>query len=122
MVRALLPLVALSIVLAGCTSLQPAEDKTVALNRTIGEMSRRIAANPTNSRTYVARGYAKGQLGDLQGAVEDYTQAITLNPRDPEPYYQRAVVEIRRGEQAGGIKDLGRAIRLNPRFQSAYLS
>jgi len=122
LVRALLALSIVPGVQGSCASVPSPEERTASLNRTIKETSRTIAKNPVNERAYVLRGYAKGELGDLQGAVEDHTRAIMLNPLNPEPLYQRGVINIRRGHREDGILDLSRAIRLDPQFQEAYLS
>ena len=35
------------------------------------------------------RGNSKAQIGDLQGAIQDYTQALNWDPNNPQVYYNR---------------------------------
>ena len=40
------------------------------------------------------RGNSKAELGDLQGAIKDYTEAIRLNPTAPQMYYNRGNAQL----------------------------
>ncbi|NER84473.1 MAG: tetratricopeptide repeat protein, partial [Leptolyngbya sp. SIO1D8] len=39
---------------------------------------------------YYDRGNIRFELGDKQGAFEDYTQALGFRPNDADTYYNRA--------------------------------
>ena len=53
------------------------------------------------------RGNSKAEVGDLEGAVEDYTKAIDLNPGRPGYYYNRgnAYFDLYRFSEAVGDYD-----------------
>jgi len=46
------------------------------------------------------------QMGDLQGAIRDFTHALHLNPADGKAYYNRALVRLETGDSQGAMNDL----------------
>ena len=42
---------------------------------------------------YFDRGFDKGEKGDHNGAISDFTKAIKINPEYPEAYYNRGVAK-----------------------------
>jgi tetratricopeptide (TPR) repeat protein len=69
---------------------------------------------------YFERGNARGDSGDLVGAIADYTEAIRLTSQIPEAYFNRGLARRRSGDLVGAIADYTEAIRLNPQFAEAY--
>ena len=49
------------------------------------------------------------QTGDLERAVEAYTQAIAIDPRFPDAYYNRGIVRLMQGRTDEGLADLSQA-------------
>ena len=66
------------------------------------------------------RGVAKKKLGNLEGAVADYTEAIKLDPNHPEAYNNRGYAKFKLGDLRGAIADYTEAIKLNPNDPDAY--
>ncbi|MCY7275518.1 MAG: tetratricopeptide repeat-containing serine protease family protein, partial [Phormidesmis sp. CAN_BIN44] len=69
---------------------------------------------------YNNRGATRADLGDKQGALEDYTQAIRLDPKSAAAYYSRGIVRFNLGDKQGAIEDSTQAIRLASKFAAAY--
>lgn len=81
-----------------------------------------IAKNPGYKDPWLSRGNAKQDLGDLQGALNDYTAAIKIDSLYPESYYNRGFTRATLKDLEGAIQDFGMAIKLNPEFAKAYLN
>jgi tetratricopeptide (TPR) repeat protein/S1-C subfamily serine protease len=84
----------------------------VAINKAI-ELSPRAVF-------YINRGNVRNELGDKQGAIDDYTQAIKINPNDALAYYNRGIVRNELGDKQGAIDDYTLAIKFNPNYAQAY--
>ncbi len=57
-----------------------------------------MSLEPTNDAPVYSRGYSKMQIGDIEGAIVDFSMAIELNPANKEAYYNLGVVEYSRGD------------------------
>ncbi|WP_375499501.1 tetratricopeptide repeat protein [uncultured Nostoc sp.] len=79
-----------------------------------------IKINPKDALAYKKRGNARSDLGDFEGAIEDYTQAIQINPNYADAYYNRgnARSDLRDFERA--IEDYTQAIQINLNYADAY--
>jgi tetratricopeptide (TPR) repeat protein len=75
---------------------------------------------PNLALAYYNRGIARYNLGDKQGAIEDYSQAITLHPSLAEAYSNRGNTRASLGDREGAISDYDRAIRINPNLAETY--
>ena len=58
--------------------------------------------------------------GDLQGALEVFTQAIALNPNDALSYLSRGIALSTMGNNQQAVEDFNTALTLNPNDPSAY--
>jgi tetratricopeptide (TPR) repeat protein len=47
----------------------------------------------------------RGELGDKQGAITDYSQAIKINSNDLYAYYNRGITRSDLGNKQGAISD-----------------
>lgn len=72
------------------------------------------------SWAYGNRGTARRAMGDLDGAIADYSRAIELDPREPKGYYNRGSAKQEKNDLDGAIADFSRAIELNPQYVFAY--
>jgi tetratricopeptide (TPR) repeat protein len=60
------------------------------------------------------RGVARARLGDLDGAIEDYTQALELAPEDADILFNRGNAWLAKGEPQRAMADFVRAIEADP--------
>jgi tetratricopeptide (TPR) repeat protein len=86
----------------------------------------KIGPSPKDAQGYVNRGDARGQYGDLAGAIADYRHAIELDPKSvpasklESAYHNSGIVRFERGAYDAAIVDLSRAIELKPNDQDLY--
>ena len=80
---------------------------TLALSS--GQLSQVNMAN-----TYFNRGVAYDGHGELEKAVEDFSQAIALKPEDADFYLNRGVSYLELGEGEKGVADFDKAVELRP--------
>jgi tetratricopeptide (TPR) repeat protein len=71
---------------------------------------------------YYGRGVYKGNNGNQQGAIEDYSKAISIKKDYAAAYYNRGNIEREMKEYETAIDDYTKAIKANPRFADAYLN
>lgn len=76
--------------------------------------------NAQNADVYIMTGNAKDQLGDLQGALADYSMAIQEDSTYAMAYFNRAWVKRKLNDYEGAIADYTLAIWFKPRYQIAY--
>ncbi|MEH2361576.1 tetratricopeptide repeat protein [Nostoc sp.] len=79
-----------------------------------------IKINPKDAIAYKKRGNARSDLGDFEGAIEDYTQAIQINPNYVDAYYNRGNARSDLGDLPGAIEDYTQAIQINSNYADAY--
>ena len=77
---------------------------------------------PNNAYAYYSRGIARSELGDTQGAIEDYTQAIKIDPNYVDAYYSRGIARFYLGDKQGEIEDYTQAIKIDPNYVNAYFN
>ena len=73
-----------------------------------------------NNVTYMARGNARFNLGDYQGANADFTAIITRDPKNIDAYVNRGNAKDRLKDYTGAIADYTKAIELTPDYSSYY--
>ncbi|NEU79128.1 tetratricopeptide repeat protein [Nostoc sp. UIC 10630] len=79
-----------------------------------------IKINPKDAIAYKKRGNARSDLGDFEGAIEDYTQAIQINPNYADAYYNRGNAHSDLGDFERAIEDYTQAIQINYNYADAY--
>ncbi|MEH2331101.1 tetratricopeptide repeat protein [Nostoc sp.] len=79
-----------------------------------------IKIKPQDAIAYKKRGNARSDLGDFEGAIEDYTQAIQINPSYADAYYNRGNARSDLGDFEGAIEDYTQAIQINFNYADAY--
>ena len=60
----------------------------------------------------------KIRMGDLEDAVNDYTQAIRITPDRAVVFYNRGIVKERMKDYAAAIRDYEKAASLSPEIAS----
>jgi tetratricopeptide (TPR) repeat protein len=94
------------------SNLKRYREAAAAINKAI-ELSPRAAF-------YNNRGNVRNELGDKQGAIDDYNQAIKINPNYAGAYNNRGIVRKDLGDKPGAIADYNLAIKFNPNYAQAY--
>ena len=70
---------------------------------------------------YLYRGNMRQQMGDWQGAIDDFVQALTINPQDLQILISLARAYLTRGEHDLATTTLERVLSINPQYPAAYL-
>ena len=69
---------------------------------------------------YFNRGFAKNELGDYQGAIDDYTKAIGIDPSNGDAFINRGATKFELEVIAEQL--VTKAIEINPKDASTYVS
>ena len=72
--------------------------------------------------TFHKRGYAKIQLGDFTGAIEDYDKALKLKPKTASIYYNKGDAQYNLENYREAIQDYDKAIEIKPSLAQAYVN
>jgi tetratricopeptide (TPR) repeat protein len=81
----------------------------MTIEASIADYTRTLAAQP-NATAYFKRAQSRALLGDLQGAIADYTETIRLDPDYPQAFYRRGLNRSALGDTSGATQDLNQAI------------
>ena len=68
----------------------------------------------------MSRGLRSMEAGEIDEAVNSFSDAITLQPDVAEAWHQRALARYHGGDVNGAIRDLEETVRLEPRDFSAF--
>jgi tetratricopeptide (TPR) repeat protein len=74
------------------------------------------------SSVYNDRGLVYLQLGNLTGAIADFSLAIRLNTDDARAYYNRGCACHRQGAYSHAIRDFTQSIQRHPNQAEAYVN
>lgn len=77
-------------------------------------ISEEILSYSENAEAYYYRGLSRSELGNVSGALDDYSKALELMPDNLLTLWRRASLMFDSGDHLGAIKDLDRAIGLKP--------
>src|SRR2546421_10217759 len=75
----------------------------------IADLNTLIRVEPNYAAIFNERGFARRQLGDLQGARNDFDRCIALGADLPLAYGNRAEVELMLGDDRAAAADLAHA-------------
>jgi tetratricopeptide (TPR) repeat protein len=97
------------------------------MNASISYLDKAITLEP-NAKLYEARGWAKYNLKDFNGALADFNKQIDLDltildhtlPTNSIAYYNRGSAKSGLNDNYGAINDYKKAIDINPSFSMAY--
>jgi len=78
-----------------------------------------ILAQQTNAEAHNLRGEARGNLGRVSEAAEDFEAAAALNPQQPAFYYNLAVALQLQGNFLAAIDSYRRVLEMDPSNQQA---
>jgi tetratricopeptide (TPR) repeat protein/predicted Ser/Thr protein kinase len=85
-------------------------------------LTQAIERRPHDPFALHLRAGARRELGDLAGAIEDFSRALAANPRLAGAFNDRGVTRTARGEHDLAIADFDRAIAADPRMTYAVLN
>ncbi|HWT06455.1 MAG TPA: tetratricopeptide repeat protein, partial [Xanthomonadales bacterium] len=72
-----------------------------------------VAVHPRDARALVLRGDCKADLGDNEGALDDYNSAIKIEPEYEYAYVTRCETRLALRDKSGALRDCDAAIRLS---------
>jgi len=81
-----------------------------------------ILHDPKMVAAWNNRGVARVRMGDLDGAVIDYTRALQLAPGDAEVYFNRANAYAAAGNYPPAIADYTTATTIQPMYSQAFFN
>src|SRR6266850_349522 len=99
----------------GCVSHQSEEE------RAISEYSTVLARDPSNVAALIARGYAKGTLGDYNGCISDMNAALAIDPNNTWANLGLAMAHYQLGTYVATVKYASKAMERDPDFWQAYI-
>lgn len=70
--------------------------------------------NADRGQVHYNRGLAQQRVGNLDAAIEDYTQAVRLSPTDSFSFFNRGTAYEAAGDMNCAVADYADAVRLNP--------
>ena len=76
-------------------------------------LTQRIEANSSDATAYDRRGFSRHRMGDLWGAIADYSAAIKLDSQDAMAYSKRGLAYQTLGDPWLAIKDYLAAIDID---------
>jgi tetratricopeptide (TPR) repeat protein len=79
-----------------------------------------MAEGPQKAAEALSRGVQLRQMGDIEGAIREYSEALRLDPKYAEAYCMRGIAYKSKGDFDKAIADQTEAIRLNLKFAEAY--
>lgn len=82
--------------------------------------SRLILADPDNADFHNRRGIAHMRSGQIDRAIDDYSQAIRLDLEAAWPFYNRGRALLGKGAYVEAIPDFTEALSRNPRDALAH--
>lgn len=78
------------------------------------------STNGVLEQAYRIRANAKKELGDYQGAIQDYSKSIEMNNQLSDSIYSRGVAYMETRNFAAAKADFERVIQMNPNDAPAY--
>lgn len=81
-----------------------------------------IIENPTDTSaySYIIRGKMQYELGDFDGAVEDYDMALKLKPLEEKYYYYRFIALYEAKQYHKALESVSELIKITPGFYGYY--
>ena len=92
------------------------------LEEALSSFSQYITNNPTDTTaySYILRGKMKYELGDFNGAIEDYDMAVKLKPIEEKYHYYRFVALYEAKQYKKALKSASKLIETTPDFYGYY--
>jgi tetratricopeptide (TPR) repeat protein len=78
----------------------------------ISKANHAISSKLNVAQSYVDRGLTYEQMGNLEGAIADFSEAIRVNAEFAVAYYHRGLVQAKLDQKQAALKDLRMASKL----------
>jgi len=91
-------------------------------DRALEYLNKAISLDPTSVYSYVNRGIAWHDKGDVDRALKDFSKAIALKPDLVQAYNNRGIIWYIKNDYGRAIKDFNKGIEINPKFYGPYLN
>lgn len=85
-----------------------------AVNRAFDEAQTTLKLAPNSSTALNVRGLVKGQRGDYDGAIADYTAAIKFDPTNDKAFFNRGRLLAIKKDYTGALQDFTAADKIKP--------
>jgi tetratricopeptide (TPR) repeat protein len=92
----------------------------VPLQEGVQYFTAQLARNKNDSTAYESRAHVHRNLGDLKGALKDYSAAIKLDPDNAFAIKNRAYTQFLSGNHKAAVADYGRVVQLDPQDVTAW--
>ena len=96
-------------------------NRATDVNEKVALYSQALELEPENLDALFYRALAKTELGDLSGAVVDYSKIILIKP-DPDSYFNRGNIRYSLQEFETAKEDYEKAFEMDPLFVDALFS
>ena len=77
---------------------------------------------PKDSDAFTDRAMARGRVGDLKGALEDFDKAIALDAKNARAYFGRAQILVDKEKHKEAVKDFDLAVKYDPQNAEYWLA
>lgn len=89
-------------------------------DKSVEHYTEALVLKPDLHATYINRGAAYKEKGELDNAIQDFTMVIELYPVYAKAYNNRGAAYLQKGELDNAINDFTTAIEINPDSATAY--
>lgn len=89
------------------------ENNAGMMKEAIADLDRYILNAPDEYFGYYRRGWFKDNIGDIDGAIEDYTMAVTLEPQYAYAYMNRGILWKQKNNITAAKADFMKSIELD---------
>ncbi len=90
------------------------EEKLLRKRNIIRHHDEIIEQSPEDLGAYSNRSIAKYNLGDYEGAIDDFTQAINIDPKNANAYNNRGYIKYQIERYKDATDDFNEAIKIDP--------
>jgi len=91
------------------THLSTTPEEKIAYGLALDDMKKVVELEPDMVFAQYNMGNIYVKMGELDKAIEAYTQAIAIDSRFPDAYYNRGIVRLMQGRMNEGLADLSQA-------------
>lgn len=91
------------------------------LQKSLKVAERAVTRFPKHPTSYLTRAYIRSFLGDLVGAIDDYTNAIEFKPNETSSYVNRGQLYFSMGDDEKALADYSAALAIDTQYVYALV-